>query len=265
MAGIMDRQETLKLKIPKAVAVVGCGGVGSWTAYFLALAGVPELWLFDMDTISDHNLNRIPLPMSSVGKKKTEAIAELIKTVRPDCVVLTMGWFTPELAKGCQLDGAIEWIVATTDTLASRQLVHSWADKYSINYIEAAAEGEFGSCTGEPAEWATPQEALPGYQSVPVWVGPCVFSAGIAVAHIIHNTQIGDRAIRLGWQNEEDTNDGDYLEARFEMYDSAFQPEDEQDPMLQPIPAVKDIVDNEDDDDDEEDLELDEEEEEQNV
>jgi hypothetical protein len=203
----LARQESLKLEIPKSVAVVGCGGVGSWTAYFLALAGVPELWLFDFDSVSDHNLNRIPLPMSAVDKPKSAALAELIHTVRPDCVVYAMGGFDKETVAAVNLD--VNWIIATTDTLHSRQMVKKWADKNGVKYIEAAAEGEQGSATGMPAEWATPEEDSPGYASVPCWVGPCVFSAGVAVAHVLHNREMCDRTIRLGWG-----------EQKFEIFDS---------------------------------------------
>ena len=212
MNEIMQRQESLGLDIPDAVAIVGCGGVGCWTAYFLALAGVPELWLFDMDTVSEHNLNRLPLPITSVGKRKSVALAELIHTVRPKCNVLTMGIFSNEIVAACDLQDSVQWVVATTDTLASRRLVKKWAEvHYGMNYIEAAAEGEMGSCTADPADWSTPQEAQPGYQSVPVWVGPCVFSAGIAVAHILHCSTPGDRVLRMGW---------DKLEGQFSIFDS---------------------------------------------
>lgn len=224
MAGINDRQEQLDLSIPRSVAVVGCGGVGSWTAYFLALAGVKQLWLFDHDTISEHNLNRIPLPMSSVGKSKTEAIAEMIRLIRPDCDVLPMGGFSEFIADELKLASKINWIVATTDTLLSRQLTNEWANNHGISYIEAAAEGEYGSVTGEPAEWATPQEAMPGYQSVPVWVGPCVFAAGIAVAHMIHNSNIYSRAIRIGWDEEN---------CEFSMYDSQIEPEENEEGKME--------------------------------
>jgi hypothetical protein len=226
MADIMERQAELKLRLPKCVAVVGCGGVGSWVAYFLALAGVEKLWLFDDDEVSDHNLNRIPFPMSSVGKKKTQATAELITTVRPDCNVLAAGAFTADVADACQLASEISWIVATTDTLASRQQIFKWAKKNGPHYIEAAAEGEFGSCTGEPAEWFTPQELQPGYASVPVWVGPCVWAASIAVAHIIHGTRIGDRAIRLGWEKIKDKYG--IRKEEFSMYDSRVEEEVEE-------------------------------------
>lgn len=221
---IMARQQALSLDVPNSVAVVGCGGVGSWTAYFLALAGVKELWLFDMDDVSAHNLNRIPLPLESIGKKKTEAIAQLINSVRPKCSVLCMGMFSKEIATACQLHHSINWIIATTDTLASRQMIHKWAQDNYKSYIEAAAEGEYGSCTGEPAEWATEKEYLTGYQSVPVWVGPCVFAAGIAVDHVLHGIQIGDRAIRIGWQDATEEEDG-----QFEMFDSQVTEEENED------------------------------------
>ena len=38
MDGVMQRQQALNLQLPNEVAVVGCGGVGSWTAYLLAMA-----------------------------------------------------------------------------------------------------------------------------------------------------------------------------------------------------------------------------------
>lgn len=198
----MARQEDLNLNLPDSVAVVGCGGVGSWTAYFLALAGVKELWLFDMDTISDHNLNRIPVPINTIGQKKTEAIKQLILSVRPNCKVLAMGMFSAKLATQLNLSNSIDWIVATTDTLASRKEVNKWTKKaWSVKYIEAAAEGEMGSIADSPAEWASKLETDPGYQHVPVWVGPCVFAAAMATAHIVHGyTLPSERVIRMGWE-----------------------------------------------------------------
>lgn len=207
---LMERQASLGLRLPKSVAVVGCGGVGSWTALFLALAGVPEIWIFDGDTVSGHNLNRIPLPASSIGKHKSFEIADEINRLRPDCRVVPVAEFDPETAAELKLAGRIQWIVATTDTLASRRMVHQWAMKRNIRYVEAAAEGEMGSATGEPAMFSTPEEDNPGYASVPVWVSPCVTSAIAAVSYIVHDTPMDDRTIRMGWGG-----------ANFETYDSA--------------------------------------------
>jgi len=218
---IFARQASLGLTIPRAVAVVGCGGVGSWTALFLALAGTPQLYLFDHDTVSDSNLNRLLVTADTVGKGKAESVADMIRRYRPECDILPLGLFSPTVANAIKLADKIDWLVCTTDTLASRRECHKWclhppapAPKFMentsatsivppampipIRYVEAAAEGEFGSATGSPAEWASDLEAAPGYESVPVHVGPCVFAAAMAVNHVIHNTPM-PYVIRTGF------------------------------------------------------------------
>jgi hypothetical protein len=154
---VFAREAALNLTRPKKAAVVGCGGVGSWVAYLLAMAGVEELWLFDMDTVSPHNRNRVPVMASHDGKLKTEAMRDMITMVRPDCRVYAMRGFTPEI-------------------------------------------GEGGSITGQPAEWATPEEAQPGYASVPVWVGSSVAAALMACYYVLHNIHPADNSLRLEWQ-----------------------------------------------------------------
>jgi len=191
------RQESLELRIPKQVVVVGCGGVGSWCAKLLALAGVETLWLFDPDKVSDHNLNRLPLSLDSIGKYKSEALAEELYRFRPTGNFLALRTFTPVVANslGC---ATVEWVMCTTDTHASRVMAYQWAMGNGIRYIEAAAEGDIGSMAGSPAEWTTADEINPGYASVPVWVGPSVAAAYLAVTHILHGMGPGDRIIRMG-------------------------------------------------------------------
>ena len=200
---IYERQKSLPLSIPKAVAVVGCGGVGSWTAYFLALAGVEELWLFDSDTISAHNLNRIPLPADTVGKSKSLAVKGLIESIRPQCRVLAFGDFTPKLAGQLQMEAAVRYVIATTDTLRSRQITARWAAEHHIPYGEAAAEGDTGSATGCPADWQTEMENHPGYASVPVWIAPCAQAALLICNYVVHGALMEDRTIRCGWSPSE--------------------------------------------------------------
>ncbi len=206
------RQTSLSLQIPKQVIVVGCGGVGSWCAKFLSLAGVETLWLFDPDTVSDHNLNRLPLTPDSVGKYKSEALAEELQRFRPHGKFIPLRTFSPQTAElvGCK---EASWLVCSTDTHASRLMAFEWTTEQGISYIEAAAEGDMGSATGIPAEWATAEETAPGYQSVPVWVGPSVSSAYLAVSHILHDIPMGDRAIRMGVEKPG-------LVRRFTIFDS---------------------------------------------
>jgi len=73
-----SRQSRLSLYIPTHVAIVGCGGVGSWVALFFGLIGVPRISLIDKDVVDKHNLNRTPFTDMHVGQPKVEAVMELI-------------------------------------------------------------------------------------------------------------------------------------------------------------------------------------------
>jgi hypothetical protein len=192
------RQQAIALALPDSVALVGVGGVGSWVGYFLALAGVPKLLLFDGDRVSESNLNRMPYGPESVNMLKTEALAALIKRVRPQCAVDCYPNFSQKFAESLGLE--CNWLVASTDTWASRKDIFAWALRNTCYYVEAAAEGEIGSIAASPADWCTPEEDNPGYASVPVWVGPCVSAAMMAVGHVLHNQRPShELSMRLGW------------------------------------------------------------------
>lgn len=81
---IYQRQQTLDLNPPHTVTVVGVGGVGSWVALDLALAGVQKIYLVDHDHIETHNLNRTPFKEEQVEQDKTVALTELISERRID-------------------------------------------------------------------------------------------------------------------------------------------------------------------------------------
>lgn len=68
------------------VFLAGLGGVGSWCAEALARAGVGKLTLVDMDTVAVSNINRqLPAMHSTVGRKKTDVMAERILDIHPAC------------------------------------------------------------------------------------------------------------------------------------------------------------------------------------
>lgn len=191
----LERQETLGLVVPESVAVIGCGGVGSWVAMFLALAGVPRLALWDSDMVSESNLNRLPLGPEYLNQAKSLALAHSLHRLVPRCD--TTGYF--KWATPVTYADSPEWVVVSTDTWASRREVWEWAQKHQVCYIEASAEGEWGGVTGEPATFATPDEDSPGYASVPVHVGPCVIAASLACYHVLHARELGVASLRVGW------------------------------------------------------------------
>ena len=70
------------------VAVFGLGGVGGYVVEALARSGVGQLTLVDHDTLSETNINRQVLALTStVGQYKAEAAAARCRDIDPSIVV----------------------------------------------------------------------------------------------------------------------------------------------------------------------------------
>lgn len=78
------------------VAVVGLGGVGSWTVEGLARSGVGHLTLIDLDDVCVTNTNRqLPALAGNLGRPKAEALAERVRLINPACsVTVVMEYLT---------------------------------------------------------------------------------------------------------------------------------------------------------------------------
>lgn len=197
---IFARQAPLGLNVPNHVAVVGCGGVGSWAALFLALAGVPLLTLYDHDTIDFPNLNRLPMGRDFLNHAKATALAVTIERItHTHCIPVVARWEPQEVHQ----DLLPNWLLCATDTHRSRLSAYEWCAPRKVSYIECSAEGEFGGMAGSPATLITPDEENPGYATVPVHVGPCVMAASMAAYHILHNTSHPGLNYRIGWEHSQ--------------------------------------------------------------
>ena len=76
------------------VIVFGVGGVGSFVAEALARSGVGAIDLVDKDTVSVTNINRQLVALhSTVGKLKTEVMADRIRDINPECEVTVHSCF----------------------------------------------------------------------------------------------------------------------------------------------------------------------------
>ena len=109
------------------VAVFGIGGVGSFTAEALARAGIGTLTLIDDDTVSESNLNRQLVALrSTIGKAKTEVMADRIRDINPNCKVITISArYTPQdreqffTQKYDFIADAIDSVACKTDLIAT--------------------------------------------------------------------------------------------------------------------------------------------------
>ena len=167
---IYSRQQDLFHKDFKeeSAIVIGLGGIGSWVALDLALLGIGTLVLVDPDIIEASNLNRTLFKLSDIGRKKTDAIKEMIFERRQDIIVLEI----PEYFSMDMLDKySADYIFDCTDTLNTRdklkemsfqgEYVKCGYDGYSatisINDFESGSWGEGGSYTSVPSFFGTPQ------------------------------------------------------------------------------------------------------------
>jgi bacteriocin biosynthesis cyclodehydratase domain-containing protein len=72
-----ERQDRLR---EAKVAVLGVGGLGTWSAWALACCGVGEMWLIDGDRVEISNLNRqIFYTEADVGEHKVKVAAQRLR------------------------------------------------------------------------------------------------------------------------------------------------------------------------------------------
>lgn len=103
------------------VAVFGIGGVGGFVCEALARAGVGRFTLVDNDTVSESNINRQIIALTStVGKSKTQAMKERIGDINPDANVSCINKFVlPENIDEFDFSG-YDYIVDAIDTVSGK-------------------------------------------------------------------------------------------------------------------------------------------------
>ena len=104
------------------VAVVGLGGVGSWTVEALARSGVGRLTLIDLDHVSESNINRqLHALDSTVGAAKTDVMRRRILDINPRCRVDCVEDFVDEENVGRYLpQGMFDAVVDAVDQVRAK-------------------------------------------------------------------------------------------------------------------------------------------------
>ncbi len=103
------------------VAVVGLGGVGSWTAEALARCGVGALTLIDLDHVAPSNINRqIHALDSTLGQAKVEAMAQRVREIHPGCRVTLVDDFVEPDNVATVLSVPYSVIIDATDQVQAK-------------------------------------------------------------------------------------------------------------------------------------------------
>ena len=103
------------------VAVFGMGGVGGYVVEALARSGVGELTLVDHDTVSLTNINRqILATVDTVGMEKSDAAAQRVKSINPDCKVHPLHkFYGPDTAQEFDFS-QYSYVVDAIDTVTGK-------------------------------------------------------------------------------------------------------------------------------------------------
>lgn len=104
-----------------SVAIFGLGGVGSYAAEALCRAGIGRLVLVDFDDICLTNVNRqIHAMDGSIGRPKTEVMAERLGLINPAAEIIPLKEFYCAEKSAELLSGRIDYVVDAIDHFTSK-------------------------------------------------------------------------------------------------------------------------------------------------
>jgi len=124
------------------IAVVGVGGVGSWTAEALARSGVAALTLIDLDHVAESNVNRqVQALGSTLGMAKVEALRARIADIHPGCVVHAVEEFADAANWPGLLPAAVDAVVDACDQGRAKAAIAAWALAARVPLVTVGAAG----------------------------------------------------------------------------------------------------------------------------
>jgi len=119
------------------ITIIGCGGIGSFTALALAKMGCVHLTLYDDDLVEEHNIpNQLYRP-GDVGQLKVERLADIIKSFTGTGIDAR-----PERVQGQRLEGIV---VSGVDSMEARRRIWDRSIRFKAavsTYIDARMGAE---------------------------------------------------------------------------------------------------------------------------
>lgn len=191
MPELYERQPRYPEIHNKNYLIIGCGGVGYWSAKFLAMSGMAQtITLIDGDRWERSNLNRVDLPENVIGKPKVNVTKEKINSLRPSVSVVAIDRMLDEsFFDDYDFDFNLHGIVMAADS--SPEIEEIVEDKFAY-YLEskricyiAAEDGEI-EIRLKPIKWSAGEA---NYDNI--WAGTVAYS-GMQVVNFfqrrLHNT-----------------------------------------------------------------------------
>jgi len=135
-----DQQQLLQTK---AVAIIGCGGLGGYVIEQLARIGVGRLHLFDPDVFTLSNCNRqLNALQSTLGQSKAEVAARRVRDIHPFCAARS---FVADFRTVSEDEAfAVDVAVDCLDDIQARRDLSVLCNRRSIPLVHGAVSGWFG-------------------------------------------------------------------------------------------------------------------------
>lgn len=107
--------------INSRVLIVGLGGVGSWTAEFIARSGIGNITLVDSDKVEASNINRqLPATHKTIGLAKTTIMEERLVDINPDITLTILDSYVNDESLDAILSDKYDVIIDAIDTLSPK-------------------------------------------------------------------------------------------------------------------------------------------------
>ena len=123
-----------------SICIIGCGGLGTTTANYLAMTGVQKMLLVDFDIIEISNLSRqLSFLEKDIGKSKAEVLKDNIEKINPDSKIYAV---KEEITKKNihTYANKFEFIIDCTDNFKSKFLINEYCIKKKKILISAALQ-----------------------------------------------------------------------------------------------------------------------------
>lgn len=129
-------QEGLTILKNATVAIIGIGGVGAQAVDALARSGVGKIILIDKDNVDITNINRqLHATLDTVGQSKVTLMENRIKSINPECEVVTYHMFLDENTADQLFVHELDFVIDACDTVSAKLLIIKTCLAKNIRFI----------------------------------------------------------------------------------------------------------------------------------
>jgi tRNA A37 threonylcarbamoyladenosine dehydratase len=131
------------------VAIIGVGGVGSWSVESLARTGIGALTLIDLDEVCVSNVNRqLPALTSEIGKPKVHVLKERVLGINPECQVHAIEEFFTSVNAAALLSIPYTCVLDAIDDVGNKSLLLAECARHKVPVVTVGAAGGRRDPTG---------------------------------------------------------------------------------------------------------------------